>query len=120
MCIRDRLGTGVNVQDKVIAINHLDCPWKPSDITQRNGRGVRQGNENPEVIVKQFVTKGTFDAYLWQIQEQKLRYITQIMTGRHIEPSYYHSYIRQPQQRTMVSSRWRHRSYCLLYTSRCV
>lgn len=51
--------------------HHLDCPWKPSDITQRNGRGVRQGNENPEVIVKQFVTKGTFDAYLWQIQEQK-------------------------------------------------
>lgn len=77
-----KLGTGVNVQDKVIAINHLDCPWKPSDITQRNGRGVRQGNENPEVIIKQFVTKGTFDAYLWQIQEQKLRYITQIMTGR--------------------------------------
>ncbi len=77
-----KLGTGVNVQDKVIAIHHLDCPWKPSDITQRNGRGVRQGNENPEVIIKQFVTKGTFDAYLWQIQEQKLRYITQIMTGR--------------------------------------
>ena len=82
-----KLGTGVNVQDKVIAINHLDCPWKPSDITQRNGRGVRQGNENPEVIVKQFVTKGTFDAYLWQIQEQKLRYITQIMTGRSLARS---------------------------------
>ena len=82
-----KLGTGVNVQDKVIAINHLDCPWKPSDITQRNGRGVRQGNENPEVIIKQFVTKGTFDAYLWQIQEQKLRYITQIMTGRSIARS---------------------------------
>ena len=82
-----KLGTGVNVQDKVIAINHLDCPWKPSDITQRNGRGVRQGNENPEVIIKQFVTKGTFDAYLWQIQEQKLRYITQIMTGRSLARS---------------------------------
>lgn len=82
-----KLGTGVNVQDKVIAINHLDCPWKPSDITQRNGRGIRQGNENPEVMVKQFVTKGTFDAYLWQIQEQKLRYITQIMTGRSIARS---------------------------------
>lgn len=82
-----KLGTGVNVQDKVVAINHLDCPWKPSDITQRNGRGVRQGNENPEVIIKQFVTKGTFDAYLWQIQEQKLRYITQIMTSRSIARS---------------------------------
>lgn len=82
-----KLGTGVNVQDKVIAINHLDYPWKPSDITQRNGRGIRQGNENPEVMVKQFVTKGTFDAYLWQIQEQKLRYITQIMTGRSIARS---------------------------------
>lgn len=78
-----KLGTGVNVQNKVISIDHLDCPWKPSDITQRNGRGVRQGNENPEIMIKQFVAKGTFDAYLWQIQEQKLRYITQILTGKH-------------------------------------
>ena len=83
----NKLGTGVNVQDKVIAINHLDCPWRPSDITQRDGRGVRQGNENPEVMIKQFVTKGTFDAYLWQIQEQKLRYIKQILTGRSITRS---------------------------------
>jgi len=83
----NKLGTGVNVQDKVIAINHLDCPWRPSDITQRDGRGVRQGNENPEVMIKQFVTKGTFDAYLWQIQEQKLRYIKQILTGRSIARS---------------------------------
>jgi len=82
-----KLGTGVNVQDKVISIDHLDCPWKPSDITQRNGRGVRQGNENPEIMIKQFVAKGTFDAYLWQIQEQKLRYITQILTGKHIARS---------------------------------
>ena len=82
-----KLGTGVNVQNKVISIDHLDCPWKPSDITQRNGRGVRQGNENPEIMIKQFVTKGTFDAYLWQIQEQKLRYITQILTGKHIARS---------------------------------
>ena len=83
----NKLGTGVNVQDKVIALNHLDCPWRPSDITQRDGRGVRQGNENPEVMIKQFVTKGTFDAYLWQIQEQKLRYIKQILTGRSIARS---------------------------------
>lgn len=82
-----KLGTGVNVQNKVISIAHLDCPWKPSDITQRNGRGVRQGNENPEIMIKQFVAKGTFDAYLWQIQEQKLRYITQILTGKHIARS---------------------------------
>lgn len=82
-----KLGTGVNVQNKVISIDHLDCPWKPSDITQRNGRGVRQGNENPEIMIKQFVAKGTFDAYLWQIQEQKLRYITQILTGKHIARS---------------------------------
>lgn len=82
-----KLGTGVNVQNKVISIDHLDCPWKPSDITQRNGRGVRQGNENPEIMIKQFVAKGTFDAYLWQIQEQKLRYITQILTGKHIAHS---------------------------------
>ena len=82
-----KLGTGVNVQDKVISIDHLDCPWKPSDITQRNGRGVRQGNENPEIMIKQFVARGTFDAYLWQIQEQKLRYIKQIITGKHIARS---------------------------------
>ena len=82
-----KLGTGVNVQNKVISIDHLDCPWKPSDIAQRNGRGVRQGNENPEIMIKQFVAKGTFDAYLWQIQEQKLRYITQILTGKHIARS---------------------------------
>ena len=82
-----KLGTGVNVQNKVISIDHLDCPWKPSDITQRNGRGVRQGNEKPEIMIKQFVAKGTFDAYLWQIQEQKLRYITQILTGKHIARS---------------------------------
>ena len=82
-----KLGTGVNVQNKVISIDHLDCPWKPSDITQRNGRGVRQGNENPEIMIKQFVAKGTFDAYLWQIQEQKLRYITQILTEKHIARS---------------------------------
>ena len=82
-----KLGTGVNVQNKVISIDQLDCSWKPSDITQRNGRGVRQGNENPEIMIKQFVAKGTFDAYLWQIQEQKLRYITQILTGKHIARS---------------------------------
>lgn len=82
-----KLGTGVNVQDKIISLNHLDCPWKPSDITQRDGRGVRFGNENDEVYIRQFVTVGTFDSYLWQIQEQKLRYIMQILTGKSIARS---------------------------------
>ena len=82
-----KLGTGVNVQDRVIALHHLDVPWKPSDITQRNGRGLRQGNQNEEISIIHYITEGTFDAYLWQIQEQKLRYITQIMTAKSIARS---------------------------------
>jgi|GEM_PF-2465220 len=77
-----KLGTGVNVQDKLIAAHHLDCPWRPSDIEQRNGRIVRQGNENSEVSIYTYVTKGTFDSYLWQIQEQKLTYIQQVMSSK--------------------------------------
>ena len=82
-----KLGTGVNVQERVIALHHLDVPWKPSDITQRNGRGLRQGNQNDEISIFHYITEGTFDAYLWQIQEQKLRYITQIMTAKSIARS---------------------------------
>ncbi|MBC8560781.1 GNAT family N-acetyltransferase [Clostridiaceae bacterium NSJ-33] len=82
-----KLGTGVNVQDRVIALHHLDVPWKPSDITQRDGRGLRQGNINPEIMIFHYITVGTFDAYLWQIQQQKLSYITQIMTGKCIARS---------------------------------
>ena len=82
-----KLGTGVNVQDRVISLHHLDVPWKPSDITQRNGRGLRQGNLNEEIGIIHYITEGTFDAYLWQIQEQKLRYITQIMTAKSIARS---------------------------------
>lgn len=82
-----KLGTGVNVQDRVIAIHHLDVPWKPSDITQRDGRGLRQGNINPEIMIFHYITVGTFDAYLWQIQQQKLTYISQIMTGKSIARS---------------------------------
>lgn len=82
-----KLGTGVNVQDRVIDVHHLDVPWKPSDITQRNGRGLRQGNLNEEIGIIHYITEGTFDAYLWQIQEQKLRYITQIMTAKSIARS---------------------------------
>lgn len=82
-----KLGTGVNVQDRVIAIHHLDVPWKPSDITQRDGRGLRQGNINPEIMIFHYITVGTFDAYLWQIQQQKLTYISQVMTGKCIARS---------------------------------
>ncbi len=76
-----KLGTGTNVQDKIIALHHLDCPWRPSDLIQRDGRGIRQGNKNKSVSIFRYVTKGTFDSYLWQIQEQKLKYITQVMNG---------------------------------------
>lgn len=83
----NKVGTGTNVQNKLIAAHHLDCPWRPSDLTQRDGRIVRQGNENKEVSIHYYVTEGTFDAYLWQIQEQKLRYITQIMNNKSISRS---------------------------------
>lgn len=82
-----KLGTGTNVQDKLIAGHHLDCPWRPSDLVQRDGRVVRQGNENKVVHMFRYVTKGTFDSYLWQIQEQKLKYISQVMTGKSISRS---------------------------------
>lgn len=82
-----KLGTGTNMQDRLYVLHHLDCPYRPSDITQRNGRGLRQGNKNQSIKIKYFVTKGTFDSYLWQIQEQKLRYITQIMNGKSISRS---------------------------------
>ncbi|MDR2833089.1 MAG: DEAD/DEAH box helicase family protein [Streptococcaceae bacterium] len=78
----EKLGTGVNVQDKLIAAHHLDCPWRPSDIEQRNGRIIRQGNQFDEVEIYTYITSGTFDSYLWQIQEQKLSYITQIMSSK--------------------------------------
>lgn len=79
-----KVGTGTNVQDKLIAGHHLDCPWRPSDIIQRDGRVVRQGNSNASVYMYRYVTKSTFDAYLWQIQEQKLSFISQVMTGKSI------------------------------------
>ncbi|OME44138.1 N-6 DNA methylase [Paenibacillus odorifer] len=82
-----KMGTGTNVQDRLIAAHHLDCPWRPADITQRDGRILRQGNKNNMVQIFRYVTKGTFDSYLWQIQEQKLRYISQVMTGKSISRS---------------------------------
>lgn len=78
----EKMGTGMNVQNKLTALHHLDVPWRPSDLTQRNGRILRQGNENEEVSIFNYITENTFDAYLWQILEQKQRYISQIMTGR--------------------------------------
>jgi hypothetical protein len=71
----------------LIAAHHLDCPWRPSDLTQRDGRILHQGNKNSIVKIFRYVTKGTFDSYLYQIQEQKLRYISQIMTGKSISRS---------------------------------
>lgn len=78
----DQCGTGVNVQAHITAMHHVDCPWKPSCIEQREGRGVRQGNENDEVAVYRYVTKGTFDAYSWSLVENKQRFISQVMTSR--------------------------------------
>lgn len=80
----DKCGTGVNVQTHLIAMHHCDCPWKPSSIEQREGRGLRQGNENDEVAVYRYVTKGTFDAYSWALVENKQRFISQVMTGKSV------------------------------------
>jgi SNF2 family DNA or RNA helicase len=82
-----KLGTGTNIQNKLCALHHLDVPWRPSDIIQRDGRGLRFGNENGSIGIFRYVTKDTFDAYLWQIQEQKLRYITQVMTSKSVSRS---------------------------------
>ena len=79
-----KMGAGTNVQNKIIALHHLDCPWRPADLTQRNGRGIRQGNENPEIDVYTYVTEGTFDAYLYQLVENKQKFISQIMTSKSI------------------------------------
>lgn len=80
----DKCGTGVNVQTHLVAMHHCDCPWKPSSIEQREGRGLRQGNENDEVAVYRYVTKGTFDAYSWALVENKQRFISQVMTGKSV------------------------------------
>lgn len=77
-----RMGAGTNCQQKLIALHHLDCPWRPSDLQQREGRIIRQGNENPEVDIYSYVTEGTFDAYLYQLVESKQKFISQIMTSK--------------------------------------
>ena len=77
-----KMGAGTNVQDKLVAVHHLDVGWRPSDMIQRNGRIIRQGNRNKEVQVYQYVTEGTFDAYLYQTLENKQKFISQIMTSQ--------------------------------------
>ncbi len=76
-----KMGTGTNVQKRLVALHHLDAPWKPAEVEQRDGRILRQGNENAEVAIYRYVTEGSFDAYMWQALETKARFIGQVMTG---------------------------------------
>ena len=77
-----KMGAGMNVQDRLIALHDLDCPWRPGDLEQRSGRIIRQGNRNKEVHIYRYVTESTFDAYLWQTVENKQKFISQIMTSK--------------------------------------
>ena len=77
-----KMGAGMNVQDRLVALHDLDCPWRPGDLEQRSGRIIRQGNKNKEVHIYRYVTEGTFDAYLWQTVENKQKFISQIMTSK--------------------------------------
>jgi SNF2 family DNA or RNA helicase len=76
-----KLGIGVNVQRKLIAVHHLDVPWRPADMTQREGRIIRQGNENKEVFIYRYITEGSFDAYSWQLLETKQKFISDLLRG---------------------------------------
>lgn len=76
-----KMGTGTNVQKRLVALHHLDAPWKPAEVEQREGRILRQGNDNKEVYIYRYVTAGSFDAYMWQALETKARFISQVMTG---------------------------------------
>jgi hypothetical protein len=76
-----KMGEGTNVQRRLVALHHLDAPWRPADIEQRDGRILRQGNTNEYVKVFRYVTEGSFDAYMWQTLETKCRFIAQVMTG---------------------------------------
>ena len=77
-----KMGAGMNVQDRLVALHDLDCPWRPGDLEQRSGRIIRQGNRNKEVHIYRYVTESTFDAYLWQTVENKQKFISQIMTSK--------------------------------------
>src|SRR5262249_43792089 len=76
-----KMGTGTNVQKRLVALHHLDAPWKPAEVEQREGRILRQGNDNEEVAIYRYVTTGSFDSYMWQALETNARFITQVMTG---------------------------------------
>lgn len=76
-----RMGVGTNIQTRAIAAHHLDCPWRPADVAQRDGRVLRQGNQNPEVQIHRYVVEGSFDAYMWQAVERKAKFIGQVMKG---------------------------------------
>jgi N12 class adenine-specific DNA methylase len=78
----EKMGVGTNVQDRAIALHHLDAPWRPADVAQREGRILRQGNLNPEVQIYRYVTEGSFDGYMWQTLERKARFIGQVIRGR--------------------------------------
>ena len=75
-----KMGAGMNVQDRLVALHDLDAPWRPGDLEQRSGRIIRQGNRNEQVHIYRYVTEATFDAYLWQTLENKQKFISQIMT----------------------------------------
>ena len=77
-----KMGAGTNIQDRLVALHHLDVPWRPSDVEQQEGRILRQGNQNKEVRIFRYLTEETFDAYMWQILENKQRFIGQVMTGK--------------------------------------
>jgi SNF2 family DNA or RNA helicase len=76
-----KMGAGTNVQERLIAEHHLDAPWRPADVEQREGRILRQGNTNPEIQIYRYVTEESFDAYMWQTLETKAKFISQVMSG---------------------------------------
>jgi len=76
-----KMGSGTNVQERLIALHHLDAPWRPADVEQREGRILRQGNKNSSVQIYRYVTEGSFDAYMWQTLETKAKFIAQVMSG---------------------------------------
>jgi hypothetical protein len=80
-----KMGTGTNVQKRLVALHHLDAPWKPAEVEQRDGRSLRQGNDDPDVSIYGYVTEGSFDAYMWQTLETKARYIGQVITGNNAD-----------------------------------
>ena len=82
-----KMGTGTNVQKRLVALHHLDAPWKPAEVEQREGRILRQGNDNDQVAIYRYVTEGSFDAYMWQALETKARFISQVMTGDNPPPA---------------------------------